>query len=205
LFLSFSDALTYGRAYYLIMLVGDMAVVVLIAFIFVPLNVAMCRFERVRNMRPKHAATILLCLCYAGSVFYTLRHNLGIIRSGVMDAPISFPALALVAAGCFIIQFAPFKTLSILFIPIDYIKYLKLSHIEKRVAQMANARAVSGQIPTPFQLEQAIYAALISILDNYRDVGDHDEGQRLKRQIEAYIPEYPDYLDLVDKLVRLPL
>jgi hypothetical protein len=114
-----------------------------------------------------------------------------------MDAPMSFPALALVAAGCFVIQFSPFKVLSVLFIPVDYLKYLKLSHIEQRIAHMANARAVSGQIPPPFQLEQAIYAALISILDNYRDVGDHDEGQRLKRQIEAYIPEHPDYLELV--------
>lgn len=179
------------------------------ALVFVPVNAAMVRQERVFPMRVKHLATLVLTTTFAISAAFSVVFIPPIIVTGQFNqGPYVIPR-GLIAAFCLVIILIPHRWLSLLLLPRRLRCYGRLASVEHRLEKLVDIRRERlslRQVFNPEQIEMAIYVTVINILDHYRrvDLGD-PRGCELVAQIGALLPECADYDDLVEGLCRLRL
>ncbi|MEP0762752.1 MAG: hypothetical protein HRF48_08460, partial [Chloroflexota bacterium] len=179
------------------------------ALVFVPVNAAMVRQERVFPMRVKHLATLLLCATFALSAACSVAFLPSMIVSQKPYAGRYMVPRAPIAAFCLVIILIPHRWLSLLLLPRRLRCYGRLASVEHRLGKLVDIRRERlslRQVFNPEQIEMAIYVTVINILDHYRrvDLGD-PRGCELVAQIGALLPECADYDDLVEGLCRLRL
>jgi len=179
------------------------------ALVFVPVNAAMVRQERVFPMRVKHLATLVLTTTFALSAAFSVVFIPPIIVTGQSNqGPYVIPR-GLIAAFCLMIILAPHRWLTLLLLPRRLRCYSRLASMEHRLGNLVDIRRERlslRQVFNPEQIEMAIYVTVINILDHYRrvDLGD-PRGCELVAQIEALWPECADYDQLVEGLCRIRL
>lgn len=179
------------------------------ALVFVPVNAAMVRQERVFPMRVKHLATLVLTTTFALSAAFSVVFIPPIIVTGQSNqGPYVIPR-GLIAAFCLMIILAPHRWLTLLLLPRRLRCYGRLAAVEHRLGKLVDIRRERlslRQVFNPEQIEMAIYVTTINILDHYRrvDLGD-PRGCELVAQIQALWPECADYDDLVEGLCHIKL
>lgn len=179
------------------------------ALVFVPVNAAMFRQERVFPMRVKHLATLVLTTTFALSAAFSVVFIPPIIVTGQFNqGPYVIPR-GLIAAFCLVIILIPHRWLSLLLLPPRLCRYARLAALERRLSErvlLRRERFARWRMLCPEYVEMAIYVTTINILDHYRrvDLGD-PRGCELVAQIQALWPECADYDDLVEGLCRLRL
>ncbi len=179
------------------------------ALVFVPVNAAMVRQERVFPMRVKHLATLVLTATFALSAAFSVVFIPPIIVTGQSNqGPYVIPR-GLIAAFCLMIILAPHRWLTLLLLPRRLRCYGRLAAVEHRLGKLVDIRRERlslRQVFNPEQIEMAIYVTTINILDHYRrvDLGD-PRGCELVAQIQALWPECADYDDLVEGLCHIKL
>lgn len=179
------------------------------ALVFVPVNAAMFRQERVFPMRVKHLATLVLTATFAISAAFSVVFIPPIILTGqVNQGPYVIPR-GLIGALCLVIILIPHRWLTWLLLPRRWRCYGRLAAVERRLEKLVDIRCERlslQQVLNPEQVEMAIYVTAINILDHYRRVDPDDlHGGELVAQIKALLPECADYDDLVEGLCRVRL
>jgi len=179
------------------------------ALVFVPVNAAMFRQERVFPMRVKHLATLLLCATFAFSAACSVVFLPSMIVTQKPYAGRYVVPRAPIAVICLVIILMPHRWLSLLLLPRRLRCYGRLAAVEHRLEKLVDIRRERlslQQAFNPEQIEMAIYVTAINILDHYRrvDLGD-PRGCELVAQIEALWPECADYDQLVEGLCRIRL
>jgi len=179
------------------------------ALVFVPVNAAMVRQERVFPMRVKHLATLVLAVTFALSAAFSVVFIPPIILTGQSNqGPYVIPR-GPIAAFCLVVILIPHRWLTLLLLPRRLRCYGRLAAVEHRLEKLVDIhreRLSLRQAFNPEQIEMAIYVTTINILDHYRrvDLGD-PRGCELVAQIKALWPECADYDDLVEGLCRIRL
>jgi len=179
------------------------------ALVFVPVNAAMFRQERVFPMRVKHLATLVLTTTFALSAAFSVVFIPPIMLTGQSNQGPYFIPRGLIAAFCLVIILIPHRWLTLLLLPRRLHCYARLAALERRLSErvlLRRERLAWWHMLCPEYVEMAIYVTVINILDHYRrvDLGD-PRGGELVAQIDALWPECADYDDLVEGLCRIRL
>lgn len=185
-------ALSYIRAYYLIILSVDSVALPLIFFICIPINLRMIQLEKVPEMRVKQAATIVLCLLYALTAATFFLNNLAAAIEEKMYPQHSKGLIVLLAVFCIMLQFAPFKMIRFGLLPLSYNRYWHLLRLEQQVATLTAAVSRGMIWVKPAELENAYYTAIISLLDNVPVLPDDTAGHKLRQQVERVLHQHQD-------------
>ena len=179
------------------------------ALVFVPVNAAMVRQERVFPRGVKLLAALVLTTPFALSAAFSVVFIPPIIVTGQSNqGPYVIPR-GLIAAFCLMIILAPHRWLTLLLLPRRLRCYGRLAAVEHRLGKLVDIRRERLSLRqwfNPEQIEMAIYVTTINILDHYRrvDLGD-PRGCELVAQIQALWPECADYDDLVEGLCHIKL
>jgi hypothetical protein len=177
--------------------------------LFVPVNVALLRHEQVFSMRVKHLAAATFCFVFAitGALSFVL-----IPLAAFSDMPglRTFSAVrGPMAALCLVVILVPHRWLTLLLLPRQLHRYVRLAALERHIERLVPIRRetlVWSHLFDPEQMEMAIYVTAINILDHYRRVNsDHSHGSNMVAQIEALWPKCASYDDLVEGLCRIRL
>ena len=177
--------------------------------VFVPVNAAMFRQERVFSMRVKHLAVLVLGVTFALSTATSIVFLPSmIVHQQPYEGDYAVPR-APIAVICLVIILVPHRWLTLLVLPRRLWCYRRLVVLERCIAQRVNLRHERlrvAQAVQPHGIEMAIYITTINILDHYRrvDLGD-PRGCELVAQIQALWPECADYDELVEGLCRIRL
>ncbi|MCL4237630.1 MAG: hypothetical protein KJ047_05235 [Anaerolineae bacterium] len=179
------------------------------ALVFVPINAAMFRQERVFPMRVKHLATLVLTTTFAISAAFSVIFIPPIIfTSHPNQGPYVIPR-GLIAALCLVIILVPHRWLALLLLPPRLRRYARLADTERQIEKLVSIRReapVWSFVFDPEEVELAIYVTVINILDHYRRVALGDpRGCELVAQIDALWPECAGYDELVEGLCRIRL
>ncbi len=179
------------------------------ALVFVPVNAAMFRQERVFPMRVKHLATLMLCAAFALSAACSVVFLPSMIITQEPYAGRYVVPRAPVAVVCLVLILVPHRWISLLLLPRRLRCYGRLAAVEHRLEKLVDIRRERlslQQAFNPEQIEMAIYVTVINILDHYRRVDQgNPRGCELVAQIEALWPECADYDQLVEGLCRIRL
>lgn len=199
------NLLDYTRTYYLIILSVDVVALPLIFCVYIPINIRMVELETVPEMRVKQLATIMLCLLYAFAAVRFFPRNVIAIQNGEMLIHHSKDVIVILAVICIMLQFAPFKLIGMGLLPLKYGRYWRLLRLEQRVAALTAAVSRGTIWIKPAELENARYAAIISILDNTPALPDDTAGKQLRQQIEQILHQHRDYPSLAQALLEQQL
>lgn len=179
------------------------------ALVFVPINAAMFRQERVFPMRVKHLATLVLCATFALSAacFVVLLPSM-VVTQKPYEGKHVVPR-APIAVVCLVIILVPHRWLTVLLLPSLLRCYARLAALERRIGTLVDIRReplTMQQAVHAQRIEMAIYIVVINILDHYQRVDLADpRGCELVGQIEALWPRCADYDELVEGLCHLRL
>jgi hypothetical protein len=179
------------------------------ALVFVPVNAAMFRKERIFPMRVKHLATLALCATFALSAACSVVFLPSmIVTQQPYEGDYAVPR-APIAVVCLLIILVPHRWLTVLLLPSLLRCYARLAALERRIGRLVDIRReplTMQQAVHPPRIEMAIYVTVINILDHYRRVDLADPvGCELVGQIEALWPQCAGYDELVEGLCHITL
>lgn len=177
--------------------------------VYVPVNAALFRQERVFSMRVKHLAVLVLAVTFALSTATSIVFLPSmIVHQQPYEGNYAVPR-APIAVLCLVIILVPHRWLTLLVLPRRLWCYRRLVALERCIAQrvtLRHERLKVAQAVQPHGIEMAIYITTINILDHYRRVDLSDPvGCELVGRIEALWPQCEGYDDLVEGLCHIRL
>lgn len=194
---------SFFRAQYMMKWLQETYSLLQSAFVFVPINAAMFRQERIFPMRIKHLATLALCATFALSAAFSVLSIPPILVTGEDSrVPYLIPR-GQIAACCLGIILVPHRWLALLLLPRRLRCYARLAALERSLAQKVLLRrdpVIWWRMVRPEYVEMAIYVTLINILDHYRRI---DPADPVHQQIERLLPLCAGYDDLVEALCNV--
>jgi hypothetical protein len=172
IFLGAERVLSPQQTYYSMMTLSDLAVMLNMVLLFLPVNFIMYHQERLEPMRMKHIATLIFCTFYTIAAAMTQVLGPYTVITGRVSPLHNLIPLGMIVFFCFMIQLLPHKAIHKLLYIERILMYFKLRKLEKRVMALSGHQS---QLPTYLnllsekQVQEATYLALINILDYSRD------------------------------------